>query len=467
MLMTALRPQIRRKGSFHPKVWLWAFKHDLTSKYKFRLLVTSRNLTRDTDFDAAVVFESKDERPPEGHHRKLFDLFDSALPQEWRERLNGVTFSPDMYKEIKDESRIHTVVSPFLDAEKIEKLTGLKSLFSTRDALDSLDADLRGRGIDCFVLRDLTDPDRETGDKEVPHFGLHAKLYFSDSYLFLGSRNCTDRGWYENVEFMVRLGYGQKRETLLNSLVYDPDGSVPQMRSRRNRAQALFEPYAPQYRKKKKNEAEDKRSELIEFLRTVDCMVGYRDDELELEIPDSCQPGNMPLVAAPLTLALRNVAGSEKEWRSSLTWKIDREQRSPFFSVRRRDLPGFSAILIAKPRGEADVIRLEDYVGRVKAMFTYEERLEYLCSLDEVPLDDLEIVGGRGQEGAGSEVSWRDRDHRFLERLVQNAVAHPDSVERICAELNELEGDPKGAPGVSELSKFFNELNRSRGERHE
>ena len=470
MLMTALQPQIRKEGSFHPMVWLWAFKHNKEENdYVFRLLVTSRNLTQDTDFDAAVVFDSRKEKTPDKHHQKLFAIFGSSLSQDWKDRLNNVTFSQGMYEEIKDESCIHTVISPFLDITRIKKLTGLNYLFSTREALDPLANDLPS-GIQCFVLRDLTEPNREIENEgklrdvigpsqeaetaEVQHFNLHAKLYFSKSYLFLGSRNCTSRGWYHNVEFMVRLK-GQKCDTILNSLVYAPDSKIPQIRSSRNRTQALFEPYTPQFREAKKNDADDKRSALTEFLRTVECQVCYGDGTINLALPNP--PENMSLKVVPFVL--QNYENSWKPWQKDvckLSWNADKNQRSPLFCVRREDLPGFTAILIAK---EKNPVNLEDYVDRVKATFTADERMEYLCSLDEVPLDDIELVSESDGKKSNSGTSWSGRDHRYLERLVQNIVAHPESATRICNELVKMKEDRK-YPGLDELITFFGELRK-------
>ncbi len=472
MLMTALQPQIRKEGSFHPKVWLWAFKHNgEEDNYVFRLLVTSRNLTQDTDFDAAVVFDSRKEKPPAGHHQKLFDLFGSSLSEDWKNRLNDVTFSQGLYEGIKDESCIHTVISPFLDVEKIKELTGLNYLFSTREALDHLAGDLPSR-IQCFILRDLNELNREIENAENPqdviessgevsHFNLHAKLYFTNTYLLLGSRNCTSRGWYHNVEFMVRLK-GQKSATLLNSLVYDPDSEVPQIRSSRNRTQALFEPYTPQFREMEKSDAEDKRSALIELLRTVECQVYYGDDTIRLTLP--ILPENKLLELEVVPFAFQD---NEKVWlpwqKGELNWRIAENQRSPFFCIRRKDLSGFTAILVAKE--EDTKIKLEDYVDRVKATFTNDERMEYLCSLDEVPLDDIELVSESDGKNPNSGISWSGRDHRYLERLVQNIVAHPESATKICNELVKMKEDCE-YPGLDELITFFGEL-RQRSARHE
>lgn len=458
MLMTALSPQVRKEGSFHPKVWLWAFQHKSTKRYKFRLLVTSRNLTQDTDFDAAVVFDSVENKPQD--HRILFDLFDSSLSPEWRNRLSNVTFSGNMYESIKDKNCIHTVISPFLDAEKIKKdLPGLKYLFSTKEALDSLDLNFSDKNIQCFILRDLSDSTQETAKAEIPHVNLHAKLYFSDSYLLLGSRNCTSRGWYKNVEFMVRLGFGQKSETLLNSLVYDPDSEVPQRKSNRNRTQALFEPYIPQHKDLEKNDTDEKKSELIEFLRTVDCKAGYDAEKKELELLQLPHT-NLPLTVTPFFL--NDDPLKDQPWQNgpTLRWSILPNQRSPFFSVHRTDLPNFTAILIAKPKDEIRFVTLNDYIEIVKSTFTNEEYFEYLCSIGEVPLDDIEIISEHEHENPNSENSWNNRNHRFLERLVQNIVAHPDLVELYWKELHERAKTPDVSHDFSELAEFFSHLRK-------
>ena len=68
------------EGSFHPKIWALRFKPlDQEGDDLLRVLVLSRNLTRDRSWDIAVRLDGRRTRQPKAHNRPLYALL-SALP---------------------------------------------------------------------------------------------------------------------------------------------------------------------------------------------------------------------------------------------------------------------------------------------------------------------------------------------------------------------------------------------------
>ena len=201
LLWKSIRPRQPENGSFHPKVWLAAFRKDkegMEPEYYFRLLVTSRNLTQDTDFDAAVVFQSKPaEKETVVNTEKIIKLFGDELSSEWKKLLRQVVFKKGDFDHADElPNGVHTVISPFLDKEKVGNLMakGLKNLFSTRKAIAGLKnwyKKSKTLPINFFELRPMgisetADADQEEDTAGEPaekeanrHYGLHAKLYFS------------------------------------------------------------------------------------------------------------------------------------------------------------------------------------------------------------------------------------------------------------------------------------------------
>ena len=184
LLWKSIHPQVcKEKESFHPKVWLIAFENtqDNAAEFIFRLLVTSRNLTQDTDFDAAVVFESapSDNQDTQGC-KELRDLFTEKLltvenSDKWYKRLGKVEFDKDKRFNVFDASHlpedkpVHTVISPFLDNTKVGELMnkGLTNIFSTPEAISNLRDDIKKHpGVNFYVLRNMNTVLTNDGDPE-------------------------------------------------------------------------------------------------------------------------------------------------------------------------------------------------------------------------------------------------------------------------------------------------------------
>ena len=216
------------KGSFHPKLWALRFKpKDEDSPTVMRLLILSRNLTRDRSWDAIVRLDGERGRKPIADNNPLRDLL-AKLPdmavhgadEERRElatsiaedlrhtrwdlpdNCDQVTFDvngvgPRFWKP--DRSRRMAVVSPFCDDAALSYLTNFADetplLISRPDQLACVPGGTLSKFDRVAVLDELA----EAEDGEEPHAGeqqgLHAKLFIQEqgwrTRLTLGSGNAT------------------------------------------------------------------------------------------------------------------------------------------------------------------------------------------------------------------------------------------------------------------------------------
>jgi hypothetical protein len=235
--------QAPREGSFHPKIWALRFKplgeegDDL-----LRVLVLSRNLTRDRSWDIAVRLDGRRTRKPKAQNRPLHALL-SALPDiavsaisdpqrnltleladdmrfaDWDmpdacERfefaVNGLGGRPWQPLEC---TRIG-VVSPFCDGDALAMLASkarrsAQVLISRPDQLACIAEETLGSFAHVAVLDEMAE--REDGEEAVANAfeGLHAKIIVAEhgweTRLTLGSGNATTPAFISgrNVEFFV------------------------------------------------------------------------------------------------------------------------------------------------------------------------------------------------------------------------------------------------------------------------
>lgn len=240
-----------RKGNelanFHPKIWVIKERSlDDRNKRQIKLIVMSRNLTKDTSLDIAVTmtapFGIRTNAELRRKHQPLKDLltiladkanadkrkkikklaneldtmgaFEIEQPYEDYEFLPihfGENLNPtiDFRQEIPGERM--AVVSPFIDAETLTWLNDYRrtqeKLLITR--IDSLTPEIMelyaGENREVWVMSQIAE------QNDIQPMNLHAKMYFSWGVkgsginLWLGSANATHNGFYRNSEFLVKL----------------------------------------------------------------------------------------------------------------------------------------------------------------------------------------------------------------------------------------------------------------------
>lgn len=234
-------------ANFHPKIWVIK-EHSLDdrSKRQIKLIVMSRNLTKDSSLDIAVTMTAplgiRTNAELRRKHQPLKDLLfilaDKAnaykrkkikqlaneldtmgslklahpyedyefLPIHFGENLNPAI----NLRQVLPGERM-AVVSPFIDAETLVWLNDYRrtqeKLLITR--LDSLTPEIMelysGGNMEVWVMSQIAE------QNDIQPMNLHAKMYFSCGIkggginLWLGSANATHSGFYRNSEFMVKL----------------------------------------------------------------------------------------------------------------------------------------------------------------------------------------------------------------------------------------------------------------------
>lgn len=229
------------QGSFHPKLWVLRFR-DEEDRTLLRLLVLSRNVTRDVSWDLVLQLEGEPGEEEREENRPLADLVrrlpkladaataaaegpdlgalaDELLRTDWElpGDFDRVRFHATGLEEggwLPAASGRLAVVSPFCRARALDELVGSTDeavvLVSRPEELLELDdGSLEGFGR-VFVLDEMAE--REDGeDLPAGARGLHAKLYVAESdgrtHLYLGSANATNAALLggHNVEVMAEL----------------------------------------------------------------------------------------------------------------------------------------------------------------------------------------------------------------------------------------------------------------------
>ena len=234
-------------ANFHPKIWVIK-EHSLDdrSKRQIKLIVMSRNLTKDSSLDLAVTMTAplgiRTNAELRRKHQPLKDLLfilaDKAnaykrkkikqlaneldtmgslklahpyedyefLPIHFGENLNPAI---NLRQDLPGERM--AVVSPFIDAETLVWLndyrrTQEKLLITRLDSLTPEIMELYSEGnMEVWVMSQIAE------QNDIQTMNLHAKMYFSWGIkggginLWLGSANATHSGFYRNSEFMVKL----------------------------------------------------------------------------------------------------------------------------------------------------------------------------------------------------------------------------------------------------------------------
>jgi hypothetical protein len=234
-------------SSFHPKVWVIRYERkDLPHKY--RVLVTSRNLTFARDWDIAFATEGvvTDKEQPKNKPllhfiQHLVNIDKKNISVSFLKDLLTVKFDlPDKFESLKfipigianpvsvksysnpitgskaawDEMLI---VSPFVDSTTLSKIYNYTNtspyLLSRKEELDCVELGMINN-YNCwqfsafFEKAEYMQELEDDGLAPLPQ-NLHAKLFVAMQqefpYWYLGSANCSDPAQERNIEFMVEL----------------------------------------------------------------------------------------------------------------------------------------------------------------------------------------------------------------------------------------------------------------------
>jgi hypothetical protein len=234
-----------RGGAFHPKMWALRYRPTRTDDPTLlRLLVLSRNLTRDRSWDISLRLDGERTRRPDTKNRPLFDLLNRlpglavagisdearALTAEVAEDVRCTQWTmPERFDEVAFAvngfggkiwqpavcARLG-VISPFCDTDALQLLASLPTaerpiIISRPDQLACVDA----TALDVFGHVAVLDEMAASEDGEEVSAsalqGLHAKAFIAeigwDIVLTVGSGNATRPALLSgnNVELFVSL----------------------------------------------------------------------------------------------------------------------------------------------------------------------------------------------------------------------------------------------------------------------
>lgn len=271
-------------SSFHPKVWVIRYENKGAAP-KYRVLITSRNLTFARDWDVAfstdgiVTDKEQPKNKPLIHflqhlnaagkknipasffadlYKVKFDMpdkFDNFKfvpiginnPETGKPYLNPITADKTKWEEM-------LIISPFVDKTTLSTIQRATSktpfLLSRKEELDAVELDtLRLFNVwqfsTFFQEAEFYEELEEEGAVPIAQ-SLHAKLfvamYDKIPYWYLGSANCSDPAQGRNIEFMVELkgtdSVGLKTKDIFKALTD----------SAKSEGVTLFTPYEPEAR---------------------------------------------------------------------------------------------------------------------------------------------------------------------------------------------------------------------------
>ncbi|MDZ4756207.1 MAG: phospholipase D family protein, partial [Phycisphaerae bacterium] len=218
-----------RDGAFHPKLWALRYRSTRAEDPTLlRLLVLSRNLTRDRSWDISLRLDGELTRRPDANNRPLFDLLSRlpdlavagisddarALTIDVAEDIRRARWTvPDQFDEVSFAvngfggkiwqpascARLG-VISPFCDTSALNLLSALPTaekpvIISRADQLACVDS----ATLDAFERVSVLDEMAASEDGEEVSTsalqGLHAKAFIAetgwDTILTIGSGNAT------------------------------------------------------------------------------------------------------------------------------------------------------------------------------------------------------------------------------------------------------------------------------------
>lgn len=260
--------------SFHPKVWILKFI-DKKKNILYRTIILSRNLTFDRSWDISVSLEGEITEEIQQKNNPLIDFLNynvkfiknrrkkskiKSICEELKfikfetndKHFYDFDFYPLGFNDYKisksnlfDTYHSLMIISPFLSKGTIEEfnkdplLNQKKYLFTRKSEMRKLE-DKNCKDFNIYVLKDTIVEGEEIIEEEnelnesIVKQDLHAKLYYRMKYtkhdFYIGSANCSYKGFNKNIEFLINLKYrknGFRIDDLLKDLMSEDETNNP------------------------------------------------------------------------------------------------------------------------------------------------------------------------------------------------------------------------------------------------
>lgn len=250
---------------FHPKVWVLRYVNDHSEEVNYRVIILSRNLTFDRNWDVAAWVDGKVGSRRWSQNKPMVDFVSWLNAQEpfpqAKRFMDGLAKAWFKTPEPFDNFQFHPIgvpgyednpvdgptgdkvaaISPFVSSQTVESLHDRAArefwFFGRSFEMGKLSGDyLEDSNLYCLP-ENVVDGERileEDEAEEAQDQDLHAKVFLFENeestHWFLGSANATQAASSGNVEFMMELkGDSPKLRIarLVKELVEEPLGVGP------------------------------------------------------------------------------------------------------------------------------------------------------------------------------------------------------------------------------------------------
>lgn len=475
LLENSIHGITRTRGLFHPKIWLGVYTNNEGEQF-IRLIVLSRNLTKDRSWDVALNLDGWITTRPDATNKPLADLLRylaSATPISLKatgqERLTELAetiryaewdFPPDVtdlaFHVFGLPSRPqpkpdfsgykHLLVSPFFQDIGIERLAATSrnslSVVSRQESLDGLTAEWADWIDHPFVLSPtagIPADDEEPGTGTTLFTGLHAKLYAIErarhAHVFIGSANATRAAFEDNVEILVELTGRTKTYGVDALLGTDGFGSILEA--------AEIGPGT---------ESEDDPQVALEsFLRSVAAVpltahLSLDDDHARLDISSTDPwPHNPDVAKASISLltdASTATTVSTGVHLSVAYSDLHLSDVTAFVVLTVEDAQGRRGATVVKADLVGDVGRRLDEIitHEISSPEAFRRLLSLLLAFGSPAGDGTDIVdAGSGQGGR-----WTQLEQGLFEQMLKASVARREILDQLAGVVTSIiaKGDP-------------------------
>ncbi|MDZ5446069.1 phospholipase D family protein [Micromonospora sp. 4G57] len=470
--------QVRRPKPghlFHPKLWALRFLDEATGETSLRMLVLSRNLTKDRSWDVCLRLDGHTGTRRLATNKPLFDLVQHTLhlavapmPPDRRAAIEALGEDlrrteweyPEGAREMffyalgvprtrppDFEGTRHLVISPFCTAGGLERCapSGKLSLVSRQETLDCVPQESLG-GSETFVVSALAGLPAEEAPsgQEVLH-GLHAKVYVVEkghqARVLLGSANATDAAFGGNVELLVEL-VGSRTQWGVNALLGPGAGF-----------REILEPYERQ----EATEPEPETGILRDLVRDIAAI------PLSATVTPKADGYGIRLTsedALPDVSGVRITAQLHTRRGEAVLLVPGQPVAAAFIGLALADITPFVLVIAEDGTGREQTVVLATLIGDPA------NRLDHLIAQQidtpEKFLQFLLLMLGLGTEAAavasdhaGGQGAWRTGGTGILELLLNALVDRPEQLDDLARLVTRIEagGDGKRLlpPGFPEL----------------
>ena len=464
--------------AFHPKVWSLRYVPQENNKPTvYRVMIMSRNLTQDRNWDVATCIEGKVGARQQSRNQPLIDflghlngispfkdadLFLGDLAHvdfELPEGVDELVFHPigiPAYTRSpipKVTAGYAVVISPFIDQSGLENLEKNVSeecyLFSRQHELVKLPESYLTRFAACYQLSEHVvegerQLDEKSGDLDTLDQDLHAKLFvFEDDQearVFLGSANATGAALSRNTEFMVECR-GDLDVLGVDVLLDDLLGPEP---DRDFEIFTLFDPASAT--------GEDSDADQRNALRQLE--FNLMNSPLEASLTQSPNGITYDLEIALDAVGIQSVEGVgvflyPLNRDSTRMIQLDELNTRTFANLKETELTRFLVIRLEAEDSTSQFLRKVEIKGIPKSRHdsifksivdSQKEFFRYLQFLlmDEQEKGDLDDKGKKGKSSSDKdEFAWLSREPVF-EHLLIASSRDPQRLRRIDALIDRL-----------------------------